>query len=68
MSRFTELDDLSPMPFGKHCGEPMEDVPVEYLHWLWQNGLKNEPEKSVNRYIRRNLDALKLENRYLIWD
>lgn len=29
------LDDMDPMPFGKHAGRPMQDVPAQYLHWLW---------------------------------
>lgn len=29
------LTDTCPMPFGKHEGEPMENVPDSYLLWLW---------------------------------
>lgn len=61
-----KLDDTSLMPFGKHRGKPMSDVPASYLHYLWQNGMKNE-QSPVADYIRRNLDALKLENKDLIW-
>ena len=45
----------------------MQDVPVDYLHYLWNEGLKNET-KPVAEYIRKNLNALKLENKDLIWD
>lgn len=62
-----ELEDLSPMPFGIHNGKPMQDVPVAYLHWLWNAGVRNEPEKPVHRYIKRNIEALKMENKDLIW-
>lgn len=58
------LTDDSEMPFGKHKGEPMQDVPVEYLHWFWHNGEKNS---SVGEYIKTNLDTLKMENKDLIW-
>jgi uncharacterized protein (DUF3820 family) len=30
--------DLDRMPFGKHKGEPMQDVPAHYLRWLWTEG------------------------------
>lgn len=22
------------MPFGEHCDKPLDDVPLQYLHWL----------------------------------
>lgn len=62
-----ELDDLSPMPFGKHKDKPMQDVPVYYLHWLWNNGMKTE-QSPVANYIRKNIEALKKEKEDLIWD
>ena len=63
------MTDTDLMPFGKFQGKPMQDVPVEYLHYLWQSGLKREPEgfRPVADYIRANLNALKLENKDLIW-
>ena len=55
------LTDISPMPFGKHTGLAMKDVPASYLNWLWNNGQKdNKPGVSaIADYIRSNLDALK---------
>jgi hypothetical protein len=64
----SRLDDLSPMPFGKHEGTPMQDVPSSYLHYLWQKGLKSDSTSNVNDYIRRNLSALQQENPDLIWE
>lgn len=61
------LSDTDAMPFGKHRGIPMKEVPVEYLHYLWNNGLKTE-QKPVANYIRRCLKGLKEENPDLIWD
>lgn len=61
------LEDLSPMPFGKHKGQPMQDVPARYLHWLWTNGKEQNKECPVADYIRRNLSALKKENSDAIW-
>lgn len=34
------LDDESLMPFGKHKGKLMIDVPDNYLIFLYQSGLK----------------------------
>lgn len=61
------LNDTDPMPFGKHKGFPMQDVPTGYLHWLWSNGMKDDKASNVADYIRRNLNALKMENGDLIW-
>jgi len=62
------LEDDSLMPFGKHKGEMMQDVPASYLHYLWNNGLKNQTKTSnVARYIEDNINVLKTENRDLIW-
>lgn len=60
------LDDLDPMPFGKHKGEPMQDVPARYLHWLWGEK-KDDKTDPVVDYIRRNLSALKQEYKDGIW-
>ena len=63
-----QLDDLSPMPFGKYRGQPMQDVPSSYLHYLWTNGLKQETKTSpVAAYIERNLSALRKEFSDGIW-
>ena len=62
-----QLSDLDPMPFGKHKGTPMQDVPANYLHWLWCNGKGGDKSCPVADYIRRNLNALKVENPDLIW-
>lgn len=67
MSTNETLSDLSPMPFGKHKGVPMQDVPANYLHWLWANGLKDDRQSPVAEYIRENLSALKTEYPDGIW-
>lgn len=61
---FETLYDDSKMPFGKHKGKLMQDVPVNYLHWFWHNGDK---QSSVGLYIKENINAFKLENKDLIW-
>lgn len=62
------LDDTSPMPFGKYRGQPMQDVPASYLHWLWTQGKSHEVKTDpVAEYINRNLSALKQEYPDGIW-
>ncbi len=61
------MKDTDAMPFGKHKGVPIGEVPVEYLHYLWNNGLKSD-DRSVAQYIRKNLNHLKSEDPDLIWD
>lgn len=61
------LNDTDPMPFGKYKGKPMQDVPANYFHWLWINGMHKDQNGNVADYIRRNLDALKDEADDLIW-
>ncbi len=61
------LGDLSPMPFGKHRGTPMQDVPAAYLHWLWHQP-DFDRSSPVGAYIANNRSALEIENDDLIWD
>ena len=53
-----KLTDSSPMPYGKHRGLKMEDVPADYLLWLYKNDKTNE---EVREYIEENLDVLNKE-------
>jgi hypothetical protein len=62
-----QLDDTDRMPFGVHRGLPMSDVPADYFFWLWNSGKKFDKTCPVADYIRRNLDALKLEHPDGIW-
>jgi uncharacterized protein (DUF3820 family) len=55
------MNDDSLMPFGKHKGEKMANVPPSYLIWCNdQDWCKGE----VKKYILNNLDALKAEIDY----
>lgn len=57
-----DLDDTSPMPFGKHKGVPMSEVPARYLNWLWTDGKSAEVGKCpVADYIHNNIAALVVE-------
>ena len=57
------FQDTDLMPFGKHKGHQMQEVPASYLLWLWNNGLSQETATSnVAAYIEENLQALTLED------
>lgn len=58
MNKIVPLQDTDPMPFGKHEGKPMENVPASYLLWLWDDGCNHA---QVSEYIERNLNALEWE-------
>lgn len=64
-----ELEDTDMMPFGnKYKGYLMQDVPANYLHWFFCNVQPSNPTAAiVMKYIQSNLDALKMENKDLIW-
>jgi len=54
------MDDSSPMPFGKHKGMKMVNVPARYLLWLHeQDWIEDWPD--LNAYIIDNLDVLQME-------
>ena len=57
------LTDKSIMPSGKHKGKKMEDIPADYLLWIYEN---NACSKEVSFYIHENLDTIKEEIRQKI--
>lgn len=48
--------DTTPMPWGRHKGKAMANVPADYLLWLLNCKYIDGPLKT---YIVNNLDALK---------
>ena len=52
------LTDLDPMPFGKHKGKPMQDVPASYFVWLKEKGCDHP---GVAAYIEDSWSAIKAE-------
>jgi uncharacterized protein (DUF3820 family) len=53
------LTDESLMPFGIHKDKKLEDVPADYLLWLYKD---NKCGKSgLKEYIEENMDFLELE-------
>lgn len=60
-----EYNDLTLMPFGKYKGEPLQDVPASYLHYLWTQ--KPLSDVRLEQYIKKNISALKKEYPDGIW-
>lgn len=52
------MTDQDLMPFGKHKGAKMEDVPASYLLWLWNEGISHA---GVRAYIIDAFSALEKE-------
>ena len=44
------------MPYGKHKGTPMKDVPASYLLWIYDEALYRPRE--VLDYIEENLEDI----------
>jgi uncharacterized protein (DUF3820 family) len=52
------MTDNSIMPYGKHKGQKMANVPPDYLIWIFENS-RCTPE--LAKYIADNLDVIKAE-------
>jgi uncharacterized protein (DUF3820 family) len=52
------MDDNSIMPYGKHKGEKMANVPASYLLWLYEN---DKCSGDIKRYIIENKSDLEKE-------
>lgn len=72
--RYPAFIDTDPMPFGKHRGELLQDVPASYLGWLWgeikeySKGFENpnvpmsfKEKVMLANYIWNSKSALELE-------
>lgn len=63
------LTDTDPMPYGKHKGKPMGDIPASYYHWIWTKFAKDKVgQDAVADYISQNMGALQQEHPDGIWD
>ena len=56
-----DLDDESPMPFGKHKNQPLSAVPADYLLWFYVQDWANEKWPGLYRYITKNRKRLEQE-------
>ncbi|GAB4191482.1 MAG: DUF3820 family protein [Simkaniaceae bacterium] len=48
---------LRTMPFGKHRGKPLSEVPKSYIGWLKEKGVLEKPE---NELLRQSLEKLQI--------
>lgn len=56
------MNDESIMPFGKHKGEKLANVPAKYLLWLYDTGCNSgTSHEELKAYIEDNMDVLKQE-------
>lgn len=46
------------MPFGKHAGKPLSDVPKNYLSWLQKEGALDKPENAALKMEIEKLGVL----------
>lgn len=53
----SQAQSVSRMPFGKHQGKPLADVPKNYVLWLSESGALAKPE---NQELLRNFQQLGL--------
>lgn len=51
------MEDTDIMPWGKYKGLKMQDVPAEYLLYLYENLL--DKGSDIYQYIVDNLDTIK---------
>ena len=63
----TKLNDDSLMPFGKHKGTKMKDVPADYLLWFFEekssalSSTLSSQDETVLEYIDDNLEGVEEE-------
>ncbi len=61
------MKDTDKMPFGKHKGESMANVPASYLLWIKREHDKDpmqpqtRQQREVLQYVNDNIDDLKKE-------
>lgn len=53
LHKVVELLSITPklvrMPFGKHAGKPLKDMPKDYVRWLKENGALDNKENTALR-------------------
>lgn len=55
--------DETLMPFGKHMGIKLANVPAEYLMWLYDSSEQGKrlSDSKLAKYILENIEALRME-------
>lgn len=61
MSNNKPFTDRSIMPYGKHKGKMMANVPADYLLFIWEN---HELRGPLKEYISENLEVIKKQVAY----
>jgi DNA polymerase-3 subunit epsilon len=46
---------LDRMPFGKHQGKPLKDIPKTYVAWLAESGAFDKPQ---NKELKESFEKL----------
>ena len=56
-----DWNDNTVMPWGKHQGVQLKDIPDSYLHFMWQKYESGEYEthEKFKNYLDENIDAIK---------
>lgn len=58
MELMSQSRSVSRMPFGKHQGKPLDQVPKDYVRWLSGNGALDKPE---NKELKESFAKLGFE-------
>lgn len=53
-----KISDDTPMPFGKHKGTKLKDVPAHYLLWAYDEDWFEKQYPKIWRYIDLHFDLL----------
>lgn len=64
--REPSYSDTELMPFGKHRGTPLQDVPADYFCFLWSK--RPISDLKLDNYIWNSLDALRMEHPDGVWE
>lgn len=56
--KLLENQETDVMPFGKHQGKPLSEVPPSYLKWLKNEGAFDKPENSALKSAFEKIGAL----------
>lgn len=57
VSLLTRTAEIKNMPFGKHQGTPLKDLPKDYVRWLYTSGAL---DKEDNKQLKETLKTLEL--------